>query len=108
MNAEDQPLWLSILKAKYFPSSSLMFAQSRGGSQFWKSLVKVRPVFQSFVKLLLGMALRLGFGLIGGVEIHLPRLPSLPFSLTALTLIFLLRSLHPRGGTWPFAVLCRL
>ena len=50
MSAEDQPLWLLILKAKYFPSSSPMFALPRGGSQFWKSLVKVRPVFQSFVK----------------------------------------------------------
>ena len=54
MSAEDQPLWLSILKAKYFPSSSPMFALPRGGSQFWKSLVKVRPVFQSFVKFVVG------------------------------------------------------
>ena len=39
-----------VLKAKYFPSSSPMLALPHGGSQFWKSLVKVRPVFQSFVK----------------------------------------------------------
>ena len=54
MSAEEQPLWLLILKAKYFPSSSPMFALPRGGSQFWKSLVKVRPVFQSFAKFVVG------------------------------------------------------
>ena len=32
MSAGDQPLWLSILKAKYFPSSSPMFANAHGGS----------------------------------------------------------------------------
>ena len=73
MSAEDQPLWLSILKAKYFPSSSPMFALPRGGSQFWKSLVKVRPVFNLSLSLLLGTVPRLGVGLIGGVEIHLSR-----------------------------------
>ena len=54
MSAEDQPLWMDMLKAKYFPSLSPMFAVPRGGSQFWKSLVKVRPIFQSFVKFVVG------------------------------------------------------
>ena len=32
MFLEEHPLWLSFLKAKYFPVSSLMFASSSGGS----------------------------------------------------------------------------
>ena len=47
-------MWLDILKAKYFPSSSPMFTLPLGGSQFWKSLVKVRPIFPSFVKFVVG------------------------------------------------------
>ena len=50
MSLEERPLWLSFLKAKYFPSSSPMLASSSGGSQFWRQLVKVRPIFQSLVK----------------------------------------------------------
>ena len=73
MSAEDQPLWLLILKAKYFPSSSPMFALPRGGSQFWKSLVKVRPVFQSFVKFVVGDGSSIRFWLDWCVEIHLSR-----------------------------------
>ena len=50
MTLEEPPTWLSILKAKYFPSSSPMFAPASGGSQFWRQLVKVRPIFWSLVK----------------------------------------------------------
>ena len=50
MTLEELPPWLSILKAKYFPSSSPMFAPAAGGSQFWHQLVKVRPIFRSLVK----------------------------------------------------------
>ena len=50
MTLEERPFWLSILKAKYFPSSSPMFASASGGSQFWRQLVKVRPIFRSLVK----------------------------------------------------------
>ena len=63
MSAEEQLLWLSILKAKYFPSSSPMFALPRGGSKFWKSLVKVRPVFQSFVNFVVGVGSSIRFWL---------------------------------------------
>ncbi|KAE8798655.1 hypothetical protein D1007_26144 [Hordeum vulgare] len=31
-----------------------MFASPRGGSQFWKDLVKVRPIFKDHVKFLVG------------------------------------------------------
>ena len=30
----DKPLWYNILKAKYFPSSSPMFARATGAPQF--------------------------------------------------------------------------
>ena len=36
MFLEEHPTWLSLLKSKYFPSSSPMFASSSGGSQFWR------------------------------------------------------------------------
>ena len=54
MTTLENPLWINILKAKYFPNSSSMFASSLGGSQFWKDLVKVRPVFKSLVKFVVG------------------------------------------------------
>ena len=47
-------LWFSILKAKYFFLSSPLFASARGGSQFWKDLVKVRPLFLAHVKFVVG------------------------------------------------------
>ena len=47
---EESPLWLNILKAKYFPSSSPMFAHATGASQFWRDLVKLRPIFHGLVK----------------------------------------------------------
>ena len=47
-------LWFSILKAKYFPNSNPMFAPARRGSQFWKALVKVRPIFLEHVKFCVG------------------------------------------------------
>ena len=50
MSFVEPPLWLTILKAKYLPTSSPMFALSSGGSQFWHQLVNVRPIFQSLVK----------------------------------------------------------
>ena len=50
MSSPDKPLWYNILKAKYFPSSSPMFAPASGASQFWKDLVKLRLVFQGLVK----------------------------------------------------------
>ena len=50
MFLEEHPTWLSLLKSKYFPSSSPMFASSSGGSQFWRQLIKVRPIFPSLVK----------------------------------------------------------
>ena len=50
MSLDDRPAWLSLLKAKYFPSSSSMFAPSSGGSQFWRQLVIIRPIFPSLVK----------------------------------------------------------
>ena len=50
MTLDDRPVWLNILKAKYFPSSSPMLASASGGSQFWRQLVSIRPAFQSLVK----------------------------------------------------------
>lgn len=42
-------MWFDILKAKYFPSSSPLFASAARGSQFWRELVKVRDEFRSHV-----------------------------------------------------------
>ena len=50
MTANPDALWLRILKAKYFPNGSPMFATPSGASQFWVDLVKVRDVFRSNVK----------------------------------------------------------
>ena len=41
MSSGASSLWYSILKAKYFPHSSPMFAGARHGSQFWKDPIKV-------------------------------------------------------------------
>jgi hypothetical protein len=54
MSSGRDSLWYSILRAKYFPSSNPMFASSRAGSQFWKDLVKVRPLFKDYVKFAVG------------------------------------------------------
>lgn len=42
VSTDPDTMWLKILKAKYIHNSSPMFASAVGGSQFWKSLVKVR------------------------------------------------------------------
>ena len=62
MTTEADTLWLSILKAKYFPTSNPMFAYSRGGSQFWKDLVKVPPFLKNTSNLWLVTALQFIFG----------------------------------------------
>ena len=54
MTTGADSLWYSILKAKYFPQSSPMFASARRGSQFWKNLVKFRPIFLEHVKFIMG------------------------------------------------------
>ena len=54
MTTGADSLWYSILKAKYFPQSSPLFASARRGSQFWKNLVKVRPIFLEHVKFIVG------------------------------------------------------
>lgn len=56
-------LWFSILKAKYFPHSNPMFATARRGSQFWKSLVKVRHIFLEHVKFNVGNGMAVRFWL---------------------------------------------
>lgn len=50
LNAGPGTLWFDILKAKYFPNSSPLFAPAAGGSQFRRQLVKVRDDFRSQVK----------------------------------------------------------
>ena len=54
MTSGAYSLWFPTLKAKYFPHSSPMFAPARGGSQFWKDLVRVRPLFLENVKFVVG------------------------------------------------------
>lgn len=41
LSTEPGVMWLDILKAKYFPTSSPPFASAVGGSQFWRQLIKV-------------------------------------------------------------------
>ena len=54
MSSGASSLWYYVLKAKYFPHSSPMFAGARHGSQFWKDLIKVRPLFLEHVKFIVG------------------------------------------------------
>lgn len=54
MTAGAGTLWFDILKAKYFPFCSPMFAAASQGSQFWKDLIKVRDVFRDQVKFVVG------------------------------------------------------
>ena len=71
MSAEDQPLWLLILKAKYFPSQarcSLCRVVALSFGSLWS---KLDLFFNLLLSLLLGMVPLFGFGLIGGVESHL-------------------------------------
>lgn len=42
--AKDE-LWFQILKAKYFPDEEFRETTSQEGSQFWKSLHKVKHLF---------------------------------------------------------------
>ena len=49
-------LWFNILKAKYFPSGVFREARTLGGSQFWKSVMKVNKLFN------LGVRYRVGNG----------------------------------------------
>ena len=57
MSLDDRPAWLKLLKAKYFPSSSPMFATACGGSQFWRQLLQVRDDFKILVKFSVGNGL---------------------------------------------------
>ena len=50
MTATLGTLWFDLLKAKYFPDGSPMFALATRGSQFWNDLVRVRDVFREHVK----------------------------------------------------------
>lgn len=60
-------LWFYLLKAKYFLSSSHLFASASGGSQFWRQLVTMRDEFSVQVNLWLIMESPLVFGLTGGL-----------------------------------------
>lgn len=49
-NDPSNSLWLQILIAKYSPAGALLLASPTGGSQFWKSLIKVCDEFRSLIK----------------------------------------------------------
>ena len=69
MTATSGTLWFDLLKAKYFPIGSPMFALASLGSQFWKDLVKVCDVFRNNVSLWLEMVSLPVSGWIGGLVI---------------------------------------
>lgn len=54
LNSDPKALWFQILKAKYFPNSSPLFASANGGSQFWRQLVSVCDDFRSLLKFSVG------------------------------------------------------
>ena len=54
MTSRAGSVWFFILKAKYFPHTSPLFAPARSASQFWKDLVRVRPLFLENVKFVVG------------------------------------------------------
>lgn len=54
LSADPKELWLCILKAIYFPSSSPLMVSGSGGSQFWRQLLKVQDEFRALVKFYVG------------------------------------------------------
>lgn len=54
LTVDQGTMGLKLLKAKYFPNGSPLFASAVGGSQFWRDLVKVKDDFRAQVKFLVG------------------------------------------------------
>lgn len=81
LSADPSELWLRILKAMYFPSSSPLMVSGSGGSQFWRQLVKVEMILGLSLNFLWAMVRLLGFGWTGGLGMVSWRFPSLLFSL---------------------------
>ena len=104
MTTGAESLWYSILKAKYFPHSNPMFASARRGSQFWKNLVIVRPIFWIMLNLSWVMVLRFVSGGICGVVIPLWRLGSRFCFRTVLSQTFPTQRWRIIIGIWLFAV----
>lgn len=63
LSIEPSVLWFGILKAKYFPTSSPLFASAISGSQFWHQVVKVRDDLRSLVKFNVGEGVSVHFWL---------------------------------------------
>ena len=47
-------LWVRLLKAKYLGADNIFEASSEGGSQFWRSLHKIKHLFKLGAKFSLG------------------------------------------------------
>ena len=67
MTVGDDPLWFSILKAKYFPHSNPMFAPGGVVRSFGKPLLKFGRFFWSMSSFVWVMGLLFVFGWIGGL-----------------------------------------
>ena len=54
ISSANRELWFNILKAKYFPSGVFREARTLGGSQFWKSVMKVKHLFNLGIRYKVG------------------------------------------------------
>ena len=54
IKSANKDLWFNILKAKYFPTGVFREARTLGGSQFWKSVMKVKHLFNLGVRYKVG------------------------------------------------------
>lgn len=100
MTVKPSTLWFDLLKAKYFPNGSPMFASANHGSQLWKDLVRVRDVSREQVKFVVNNGVSTRFGWIGGLVTPLLLLLFLHCFLIALFLRSQSLSSPRITGTW--------
>jgi hypothetical protein len=73
---EEDNIWSRIIKAKYTDAEDLFSGSGQGGSQFWKSIHKVKHFFKLGAKHTIGDGRRTRFWLDCGLEENHLRTPS--------------------------------
>ena len=57
----DRSIWATLIRAKYTANGDIFSCPSRGGSQFWKNLHKIKHVLKLGAKYHLGSGHRIKF-----------------------------------------------
>jgi hypothetical protein len=88
---ERDNLWHKLLRAKYLNADNIFVNNGQGGSQFWRSINKIKHLFKLGVEFMLGNGERVLFW----TDWWQRRVPSLSDSQDFLI------SLAPKTSRWP-------